>query len=118
MIDLWDAVLQHEAQQITLTTNSGGGSYDGGGNWIPAPKVATPTRAVVQPTSGAALRDLPEGLRKTAEYLLWTQSAVALDDIVIYGGNEYRVIFVWPRSVEGGYIRAAMGRKRDGQAYP
>lgn len=117
-IDLGDLVIDPEAQQVIWRTKSGAGAYDDGGNWQDAPFAPDQLiNAVVQPAAGTALRDLPEGERKEAQYFLWTQSAVALDDIVIYGGNEYRIVFIWPRP-EGGYTRAAMGRKRDGQGNP
>lgn len=116
-VDLGAIVIDPESDTVVWNSKNKDGFYDAGGNWNKESYATSEIDAVVQPAGGTALRDLPEGERKEAQYFLWTQSAVALDDIVIYGGNEYRIIFIWPRP-DGGYIRAAMGRKRDGQGNP
>lgn len=99
-------VVDAEAVPVTLRTQ--GGDYDAGGKWVPTTAVDTTILATVQPTGGKQLLDLPEGLRSEAKYALWTRSALALDDVVIYGGANYRVIFAWPRP-EGGFYKVALG---------
>lgn len=116
-VDLGAIAIDPESDMVVWKSKLKNGFYDAGGNWVSEGFTTQMIDAVVQPAGGTALRDLPEGERKEAQYFLWAQSAVALDDIVIYGGNEYRIVFIWPRP-EGGYTRAAMGRKRDGQGNP
>src|SRR5690554_2805598 len=55
------------------------------GKYITTPAPVPETiRATVQPTSGKALRDLPEGLRNDAQYTMWTREVIANDDRVVH----------------------------------
>jgi hypothetical protein len=108
MIDVAIAI-DGEAKNVTLTTRAAG-SYDADGNWVAGTATATTIRAAIFPASGNALKDMPEGIRTEAGWLLWTRSAVAVDDLITDGSIIYRVLFAWPRP-EGGFYRAALGRK-------
>lgn len=99
-----------EAFPMTLRARTSG-TYDEGGKWIPGSPVDLPIMAAIQPTTGANLEDLPEGLRTEARMFLWTRSVVKMDDIVIDGSSSYRVIFIWDRQRDGGFTKAALGLK-------
>lgn len=103
-------IIDAEAVPVQFSRKSGG-SYNGDGEWTGEAVTTTPGLATVQPAMGRKLLDLPEGERNEARYFLWTREALSLDDIVVYGADQLRVIFVWPRP-EGGFTRAALGRLR------
>lgn len=111
MINLWDHI-KAEAVPVTWTPK-GEGDYNSDGDFVPASTVATSILAVVQPATGNKLTDLPEGIRTEAQYLLWTDQPVDEDDEITHSDTTYRILYLWPRSAEGGFRRAAMGRKRD-----
>lgn len=69
----------------------------------------SPVKAVIQPASGNQLKDVPEGVRAEAQWLLWSRADVVLDDTITHKGITYRVVYAWPRD-EGGFYRAALGR--------
>lgn len=73
-------------------------SYDDGGNSVIVRSDPVGAKAVIQPVSGRALLDLPEGIRDSASIIGWTSSEVALGSEIVYGGETFRVIFTWPRS--------------------
>lgn len=100
-------VIDAEGVFVSLKQKSGG-SYNADGDWASEIVTSSTIVAVIQPAMGTKLLDLPEGEREQAKYFLWTRSSLALDDVVNYGGSDYRVSFVWPRP-EGGFIRAALG---------
>lgn len=64
--------------------------------------------ATVQPTSGRLLADLPEGLRSSARWFIWTPADVQTNDEVAFDGGTYRVLQVWPRRADG-FTKAAIG---------
>lgn len=110
MIDLGVLAVEAEANAV-ITARTKTGSYDTAGKWIEGQPVETSgIKAVVQPASGRKLNDLPEGVRTSAQHFLWTIFPLAEGNIVLYAGEEYRVVFVWDRSVEAGYTRAAIGK--------
>lgn len=102
---------------ITRIRNAPGSYVDG--KWIPGPPTSTAVTAVVQPIIGGAinstfghqLMDLPEGVRTEAKLAAWSRSDFALDDTVVYKGQNYRVLFVWDRQ-DGGFYRALLGLLR------
>lgn len=99
-----------EARNVSLTT-IGEGHYNDDGAWVAgAPTVAT-IRAAIFPASGNALRDMPEGIRTEAGWVLWSRAEIRVDDLITDGAVVYRVLFAWDRSPEGGFYRAALGRK-------
>lgn len=110
MIDLGEVIDAEANADLTLRRKSGG-SYNDAGRWVNEILTDVPARAVVQPATGQKLMDLPEGDRNEARFFLWMREALALDDIVVYAGQSYRTVFVWPRP-EGGYTRAAIGLMR------
>ncbi|QJD54316.1 hypothetical protein [Aminobacter phage Erebus] len=99
-------VIEAEAQPAVFERKSGGNYVEG--DWIANAANVVNTTATIQPASGRQLMDVPEGVRAEARFLLWTRSELALDDVVIYGGARYRVVYTWPRP-EGGFNRAALG---------
>lgn len=108
MIDLGALVVSAEAVAITIKRKTAG-AYDAAGKWIPGAPVEEAATAEVHPATGRKLLDLPEGVREEAEYFLWSQSALALGDVVSYGGSDYRVILTQPRP-EGGFTKAVLGK--------
>jgi len=110
MIDLGELVIDQEANAL-ITVRAKSGAYDTAGKWIAGPAVDTPDlKAVVQPAGGRKLNDLPEGVRASAQFFLWTRFDLALDNVVLYAGEQWRVVFAWPRRVEAGYTRVAIGK--------
>ena len=85
-----------------------GGAYNADGEWIESQPAAASIMAVIQPSKGTQLLDLPEGLREKADYFFWSRSAVSVDDRVEARGKTFRVVFTWDRP-EGGFYRAALG---------
>ena len=86
-----------------------GGSYSPDGQWVKGVKTSSDILAAVQPAQGRALQDLEEGIRDKAEYFLWSQQSLATDDVITYGGNDYRVLKTWPRPQDN-FVRAVMGQ--------
>ena len=107
---LADIVLE-EAVPISLRRKSGGG-YDVNGEWTGEVETVSTIQATIQPVTNAnALLSLPEGEREDVRYFLWTTEALALDDVVTYGGDDYRISRLWVRP-EGGFTKAAVGLLR------
>lgn len=109
MIDV-AAAIDAEAVPVTLTTTAAG-SYDAGGNYVPGATATATIRAAMQPVTGQALKDMPEGIRTEAEWLVWSRSPLAADNAITAAGIDYRVLFVWPR-LRDGFYRAAVGRRK------
>ncbi|KQV83240.1 hypothetical protein [Rhizobium sp. Root1220] len=108
MIDVAIAI-DGEAVNVLLTTKATG-SYNADGDFVPGAPTTSTIRAAIQPVKGNQLLDMPEGIRTEAGWMIWTRSAVAVDNQITSGGILYRVLFVWPR-MEGGFYRAALGRE-------
>lgn len=109
MIDVAEAIDAEAGTVAYRPVAAAGGAYNTGGAWVPVAPVPTTIAATIQPASGAALRDLPEGIRDEADYLGWSRTAVLLDDEIQFVGRWYRVMYVWPR-VTDGFTRFALGR--------
>ena len=84
-------------------------SYTDGGDLIPGSSSTASIKAVIQPTTGNQLMDMPEGVRTEARWMVWSRSEVKEDDRITNAGVTYRVLFAWPRA-EGGFYRAALGK--------
>lgn len=113
MIDLGDTI-DAEAVSLGIERKSGGAYSTTGvtaGEWVGETKAEGTFLGTIQPVSGRVLRDLSEGERKEARYALWTREALVLDDIVIYGSERLRIMFVWSRP-EGGFTKAVLGLLR------
>jgi hypothetical protein len=110
LIDVAIAIDMEETQ-VTLRTRSGG-YYQSGGQWVPGAVTDTVFDAAVQPADAKQLKDLPEGLRGEARYLLWTRTPLSLDDLIVYEGDTFRIMHVWNRQRDGGYTKAALGMTR------
>jgi len=92
-----------------------GGYYEASGKWVLGVLEDIPFMAAVQPTNSRALQDLPEGVRDEARYLLWASHfSLSLDDYVVYGADVFRVIHVWDRIRDGGFMKAALGQVKEG----
>lgn len=82
---------------ITVSRRAADG-YDADGNGVKgAQGDPVAARAAVQPVSGATLRDMPEGLRTSAVYQIFTRFDLQVDDVVTYAGDTFRVSQVWAR---------------------
>lgn len=65
-------------------------------------------RGAIQPVYGRILQDLPEGVRSNANYVIWTRASVNEDDTILYNGQNYRVLHIWPRPIDG-FSKAVLG---------
>lgn len=106
MISLDDTVL-FDAVEVQVLRKQAAGTYVNG-EWVPPTTAPETILATIQPVTGKDLKDLEEGLRRTARFSLWTLSPLATDEIVIYGGSNYRVMTSIPRP-DGGYTKAVIG---------
>lgn len=86
------------------------GEYNTDGDWVPGADTTTAIMAVVQPVKGNQLMDMPEGIRTEAGWIAWSRSDVVVDDRIVNGGVTYRVLFTWPRTNDGDFYRAALGK--------
>lgn len=77
-------------------------TYDERGNAVfgaaPAPLAGA---AAIQPVSGRVLMDLPEGIRLEVSLVGWARTMVAPQWEILYGGEKYRVVHIWPRPMDG-----------------
>lgn len=103
---LLELAIMAEAVPVTLETT--GGAFNAAGKWVKGTPATSSIMATVQPASGRQLMDLPEGLRTEAKYFAWSGAALAVDNVVIYAGSRYRVIYTWSRP-DDGFTRAALG---------
>lgn len=110
--DLLNLAILAEAVEVGHVVT--GGAYGTDGKWVASHSEPAPIMATVQPASGRQLMDMPEGLRTEARYFLWSGAALLVDDVVIYVGQRYKVIYTWPRRGDS-FTRAALGlMKNDG----
>lgn len=104
--DLLNLAILAEAESVTHERMVG--AYDAKGKWVPGVATIGAIMATVQPASGRQLMDMPEGIRTEAKYVMWSEKATVVDDIVIYGGQRYKVLYTWPRRADS-FTRAALG---------
>lgn len=83
------------------------GTYDANGTYTPGTLTTASARAVLQPVSGAQLRDLPEGLRDDVSLVGWSRTSFALGDGLAYSGRSFRVVHLWSRPVDG-FVKFAL----------
>jgi len=106
MSDLVAAILD-EAVSVTWKVRAAG-SYNATGDWTPGAETAETIQAAIQPPSGRDLQDAPEGIRQEIQFMGWTPEEVEADDVIAFGGTDYRVIHAWPRRHDGGFTKFAM----------
>lgn len=106
-----EVALAIDAEAVTVVHKTrGADSYDTRGNAVlGAANDDVNIRATVQPVSGRVLQDLPEGVRSQVNYVMWTRASVNEDDTIGYNGQDYRVLHIWPRPMDG-FRKAALGR--------
>lgn len=108
MIDVAEAI-DGEALPVTFKPPAGA-TYDRKGNAVSgAAPDPIPGAAAVQPVSGRLLLDLPEGLRAEVSMVGWSRTMVAPQWEIVYGGETFRVVHVWPRPADG-FSKFAMKR--------
>lgn len=98
-----DVAIAIDAEAVPVTFQPPpGATYDKKGNaiFVPAPAPASGW-ATIQPVSGRELQDLPEGLRAEVSMVGWSRTMVALKWEILYGGEVYRVVHLWPRPMDG-----------------
>lgn len=108
MIDVAEAI---DAESINVTHRSvaaAGGAYVDG-EWIATSPATTTIRAAIQPATGRQLMDLPEGIRTEAKFFIWSRVSFVENDRITFGGETWRVIFLWPRPMDG-FTRGALGK--------
>lgn len=99
MIDVAEAI-DDEAELVTWTRYAAG-TTDGKGNYIKGAATTLDIAAAIQPSSGRQMKDLPEGLIKEVAYVGWSRSTVAVNHEIGYGGENFRVVWAWPRPKDG-----------------
>lgn len=107
-----DVAIAIDAEAIDVPLSRGGtatGSYDEDGDLVAAAIVNSTIRGTVQPATGAQLMSMPEGVRIEAQFVIWTRTALLIDDRITYDGKTWRVVYLWPRPVDG-FTRAAIGK--------
>lgn len=111
MIDVAIAIDAEAIDVLHVAGAKDAGSYVDG-EWIATPPAPVNIRATVQPASGRALRDLPEGVRVEARYLIWTRVPIKDGDLVTALSDDFRVIYTWPRRPNDAFTRGALGYMR------
>ena len=81
----------------------GKAAYDGRGNSIDGALTDSEIHSAIQPSSARVLQDLPEGLRDQVTYVGWTATKIKTDDLVEYEGEDFRVVHVMDRPIDGFY---------------
>ena len=105
-----DVALAIDAEAISVDhTTKAAGAYNLDGNFVPGAETTASIFATIFPASGNSLRDMPEGIRTDAQWVLWSRVSIAVDDRIDNAGVNYRVLYTWPRP-EGGFTKAALGR--------
>ena len=105
-----NAAIDRRAWPVTRKRAGSGGAYNNNGEWVPAADVTTSIKAVVQPLTGNKLMDVPEGVRVEEMWVIWSRSEVAMEDRIVTNGETYRVMHAWPRTSDGDFYRAALGK--------
>ena len=109
MIDVAIAI-DMEARTCSYLPGEGkNGHWDADGRWNSAPRAFIPIVGAAMPSRGQELRDLPEGIRDEARWVFYTRAAIDTDGIIMIDGQEYRILFLWTRTFDGNYRKAAMG---------
>lgn len=101
-----------EAIDVTRTAVAAGSYATSGANagkFTPGAAAPATIRATVQPASGRALMDMEESVRIEARYFIWSRVQFVIGDKITYAGENFKIIFVWPRPQDG-FSKAAMGR--------
>ncbi len=111
MANIKDAIRAEEIGVIRKRRKPG--SFDRRGNAVPGQVTQATIKAVIQPVTGSDLLDLPEGVRASASYALWSLADIQLDDVIVNAGENLRVTHLWPRPVHG-FNKAATRRTKNG----
>ncbi|GFO81226.1 MAG: hypothetical protein A49_08530 [Methyloceanibacter sp.] len=107
MLDLGIAV-DMLSRPMTLKVRADGAYDQSTGDFVPGAETETVIQASVQPVKGEELKDLPEGIRTEARWLIWSRHELQDDNVVESDGASYRVLTTWPRNL-GGFYRGALG---------
>ena len=117
MIDVTDA-LEEFYEDLTLESATVG-HRDLNGDYIDGVPIKSTIQAVVQSLNSNELLTLPEGERTKKLIKIHTQSVLKTVDVVnstsadkvVYHGEDYKVINVFERLTNGGYIKAVAVRE-------
>ena len=117
MIDVTDA-FDDFLEDITLESATVG-HRDENGDYIVGSPIISVIKAVVQSLNSNELLTLPEGERTKRLIKIHTKSVLKTVDVVnstsadkvVYSGETYKVINVFDRLVNGGYIKAIAVRE-------
>lgn len=98
-----------ETLTVQVVTRSAD-SYDADGNGVKgADADPVDIQADVQPATGKALQDLPEGVRDEVNHFLWTPYDLQDDHTILFEGDRHRVVKIWRRRSDG-FTKAAIGK--------
>ena len=113
-IDLSDVILEFS---VPLTRVRYGAPTVSTGGLVTAPSGTNSTiRGTIEPISTQTMNALPEGLRETSRYVLYTADDIrsidkvagTLADRVTYGGHEFEVVWVDGWDFQGNYRRCVL----------
>lgn len=87
--------------QTFFYTRTATGSYSATtGKWTDGSTTTTSTTGNIQPAGQKDLQMLPEGERTSETIVVVTDTALALGDVISYGGVNYRAL--WVEDYSGG----------------
>lgn len=106
--------IDRQSVAVSLTTKTAGDTYNDDGTINRGATTTAEIKAVIQPIAGSfsgrvgageSLKDVIEGLREEAAWVLWSRNELKMDDRIAYGDINLRIVYVWPRA-EGDFWRA------------
>jgi hypothetical protein len=113
-IDLSDIILDFA---VDVTRIRFGAPTKSAGGLVTAPSGTSSTiRGTIEPISTQTMNALPEGLRETSRYVLYTAADVrsidkptgALADKIVYAGHVFEVVWVDAWNAQGNFHRCIM----------
>jgi hypothetical protein len=111
MSDLADAI-DEEGRDITVE-RKGADTYSEDPATYGQPIAAVPEtktiRASVQPASGSALSNKPEGVQAESKLVIWTREPLREDDVIVDGAKRYRILDFEDWQADGGYSVGYLG---------
>lgn len=118
--DLGTCILQELGANSAITVvRFGGGAWDSTGRYTGQSSMATPTAAVVQPSTPKEIEKLPENERTKEAITVFTRSPLQTSDVasqgkadqILWNGRTYEVFLVEDWSAQAQYAKAIATRR-------
>ena len=103
--------IDRHAVDVPIARHAGGVYVEG--VWTPTAPGSTTIKATIQPTSGKERINLPEGVRDSAKWTIWSREILANSDELTIKGETHIILHVWERD-EGAFYRAIAGEADGG----